>query len=193
MRKLDKLVYGSLAICLFAVGIYICVWLNPFSLTNSPELPKLQAVNEPNTDDANKPCIAIEISIDIDPNMVKDFAEEHKLCDDYTDVRFTFCDVERDFTLEEFTVLLGFDLNGKKDKMIFERRVACMGFIDMNMKKITTAKLNDGRIVEYNACADSPDAYDPNSFEFIGKGIIHTVNGVVQSGDQQQCFFVKLF
>ncbi len=167
----------------------------------------IQAVNEPNIvwdfwEDVNMTCTAIAVVVDIDPNIVKEFAEQNKLCDNYTDFRITLNGVEKDFTLEEFRFLLGFDLEVRSEgqmisepqnKMIFERRVSCMGFMDMNTKRITMAKLDDGRIVEYNACADLPDAYDPNNFKFIGKGIIYSVNNVMQNSDQQQCFFVKLF
>lgn len=60
-------------------------------------------------------------------------------------------------------------------------------------KHITIAKLKDGKIVEYDACADKSNAYNPDNFKFIGRGIIHSVDGVKQSGNIQRCFFVKLF
>lgn len=63
----------------------------------------------------------------------------------------------------------------------------------INTTNFTKAKLNDGSIVEYDVCANSSDAYDPNNFRFIGRGIIYSVNNVVQKSTKERCFYRKLF
>ena len=60
----------------------------------------------------------------------------------------------------------------------------------------TVCKLFNGNIVKYDACADKLDAYNPEVFHYIGKGIIHSIDGVVQGYDMNnpdhiKCFFVK--
>lgn len=45
---------------------------------------------------------------------------------------------------------------------------------------LTKAKLENGKIVVYDACSNGPDAYDPGVFKFIGKGVVYSVNNVLQ-------------
>ena len=70
-----------------------------------------------------------------------------------------------------------------------------MPFLGMNEgKKITEAKLENGDIVVYDACSEKPNAYDPKNFKSIGKGVIHSVNGVEQPlYTQTMYFYAKLF
>lgn len=58
-------------------------------------------------------------------------------------------------------------------------------------KNITTAKLDDGRIIIYDICANRVDAYDSSGFEFIGWGVIHSVDGIEQNFTERMCFFVR--
>jgi len=60
-------------------------------------------------------------------------------------------------------------------------------------RHVTKAKLDDGRIVIYDVCADRINAYDPENFQFIGWGVIHSVDGAEQSFTKRMCFFEKLF
>jgi|TARA_Y100000310_G_scaffold56232_1_gene51578 hypothetical protein len=58
-------------------------------------------------------------------------------------------------------------------------------------RKVTVAKLDDGRKVEYDACAKEKDAYD-DKFTHIGEGSIYSVDGVVQGGQEEKFhFFVR--
>lgn len=59
----------------------------------------------------------------------------------------------------------------------------------------TLCKLEDGRIVAYDACADSEDAYSPDEFCLIGSGYIWSIGGVVQQrrdAPRTQFFFVRV-
>ncbi len=57
--------------------------------------------------------------------------------------------------------------------------------------KDTRCKLNSGDIRQYDLCADRQDAYDPDLFECIGRGVIKSVNGVRQLGIEERWFFVR--
>jgi hypothetical protein len=59
---------------------------------------------------------------------------------------------------------------------------------------ITKCKLEDGSIVEYDACANERNAYDEKIFRYIGKGYIYEVNGVKQTylgAHKMDYFFVR--
>lgn len=59
---------------------------------------------------------------------------------------------------------------------------------------VTTCKLDNGQIVEYDACSKKIDEYDPNVFRYIGDGIIWEVNGVIQKPKGEvprYCFYVN--
>lgn len=46
----------------------------------------------------------------------------------------------------------------------------------------TLCQLEDGTIMPYDAAHSTDEqVYDPNSFEFIGIGHIHSVGGILQS------------
>lgn len=51
------------------------------------------------------------------------------------------------------------------------------------------AKLNNGRVVDYYACSEDAFSYARCGFKFIGEGVIHSVNGILQGGDRQLYFF----
>ena len=54
-----------------------------------------------------------------------------------------------------------------------------------------TAKLDTGEIVPYDATHSSKDnTYSDKVFRYIGEGVIHTVNGVHQSGTTKDHFYV---
>ena len=61
-----------------------------------------------------------------------------------------------------------------------------MNHIEFGKSHITTCKLLSGEIVQYYACGQNPDDYDPEKFELIGRGIIWTVNGINQGCDIDQ-------
>lgn len=47
----------------------------------------------------------------------------------------------------------------------------------------------DGALYYYDACAKRPDAYDPEVFDYIGVGVIHSVRGVLQGDGDVQRFW----
>ena len=55
------------------------------------------------------------------------------------------------------------------------------------------AKLDDGTVVPYDACDASRDApYSPDSLEYIGRGVIYTVNGVNQNSTRPMHFWKRV-
>ena len=59
------------------------------------------------------------------------------------------------------------------------------------------AKLDDGAVVPYDACNTSRDAswdaqFRPDVFEYIGHGVIHTVNGVNQNSTRPMHFWKRV-
>ena len=58
-------------------------------------------------------------------------------------------------------------------------------------KKVTIADI-DGRLMHYDACSFSPDAYDKAVFKYIGYGKIHSVDGVRQAGLYDYYFYAKV-
>ena len=57
----------------------------------------------------------------------------------------------------------------------------------------TLAKI-DGKIVSYDACSSrGADDCDGDKFKYIGKGVIHSINGVIQPGLNEYFFFNRTF
>lgn len=57
---------------------------------------------------------------------------------------------------------------------------------------IRTAKLDNGEIVEYDACSkNGMNAYDIKHFRYIGHGKIHAINNIAQEGLEDYYFFRK--
>ena len=56
--------------------------------------------------------------------------------------------------------------------------------------KTRMAKLNNGKLVHYDACADKRivPSYR-KAFRYIGKGAIFSINGVEQNRDKQRYFW----
>lgn len=46
-----------------------------------------------------------------------------------------------------------------------------------------------GALYYYDACSKRSDAYDPEAFACIGIGVIHSIRGVLQGGDDEQHFW----
>ena len=63
---------------------------------------------------------------------------------------------------------------------------------DFDMTKETKAKLDDGRIVLYDACDKTENAYNTKYFELIGHGVVYSVAGVKQSGTLQRYFYKRI-
>lgn len=55
-----------------------------------------------------------------------------------------------------------------------------------------TAMIN-GKQQPYDACSKKRNAYDPNKFNYIGKGVIHSIGDVKQLGKTKYFFFKKAF
>ena len=51
------------------------------------------------------------------------------------------------------------------------------------------AKLNDGRIVSYDLCVNSLDSCDQCVVDLLGEGVIHSIRGVQQKGEDKYYFF----
>lgn len=54
---------------------------------------------------------------------------------------------------------------------------------DFSPNWVTTCKLADHTIRQYDVAHDEPGGYDPKVFAYIGQGIIWTVDNVRQSYD----------
>jgi len=55
------------------------------------------------------------------------------------------------------------------------------------------ARLEDGQIVEYDLADPSPDCeFARGKFELIGKGVIHSINGIPQEGKRTLYFYKRL-
>lgn len=54
------------------------------------------------------------------------------------------------------------------------------------------AKLEDGLLVEYDVCGERREGvYNPKVFEYIGTGVIHSVDGVEQNWDRKVHFWKR--
>lgn len=51
----------------------------------------------------------------------------------------------------------------------------------------------DDKQKPYDACSIKRDAYDPNKFRYIGKGVIYSIDGVTQLSTIEYFFFKKTF
>ena len=56
---------------------------------------------------------------------------------------------------------------------------------------IKLCKLGQGVIKEYDVYSDNKNAYDPKLFDYIGYGLIYSVDGIKQPGLGYQHFFVR--
>lgn len=68
--------------------------------------------------------------------------------------------------------------------------------------KQTICKLDNGKIIEYDACASIKDKisgkertpeeiYDPNIFEYIGTGVLYQVGDTLQNSTVREYFYIK--
>jgi len=64
-------------------------------------------------------------------------------------------------------------------------------FFTGGTKNICIAKLDNGEEVEYDACSKNRNAYNPEIFEYIGQGVIWTVNGKNQNMEEIMHFFKR--
>lgn len=61
-----------------------------------------------------------------------------------------------------------------------------------NQSHITECKLNRSKkITEYDVYSSKRYSYNPVVFKYIGKGFIHSINGVIQNFPQTYYFWVK--
>lgn len=56
-------------------------------------------------------------------------------------------------------------------------------------KDTTVIALIDGQLYYYDACSTFPDTYNPDVFDYIGQGVIHSYQGVLQNGDSVKHFW----
>lgn len=56
---------------------------------------------------------------------------------------------------------------------------------------VTKCKLEDGSIVEYDACASNPNAYNTDFFELIGKGLLYSISGEIQVNQKTPLYFYR--
>lgn len=54
-------------------------------------------------------------------------------------------------------------------------------------------KLDNSVIVYYDVASKDIDAYDPNNFRYIGKGVIYSHNCVLQNSTRRLHFYQKRF
>lgn len=54
---------------------------------------------------------------------------------------------------------------------------------------IKECKLDDGRILEYHLCNDSPFIDYPGKYRYLGHGVIFRVNGVLQESKIESYFW----
>jgi len=65
-----------------------------------------------------------------------------------------------------------------------------MGILDR--KDITIAKLDDGRLIQYDLASKTKkiDSTYSDNFDYAGYGVIHSVNNVEQNDSRKYHFFV---